>query len=48
MKLRMLKYPRFANLAWSVLALHVPAQNRNTICVDLSIIFLKEGQIKDL
>jgi len=29
MKLRMLKYPRFANLAWSVLALHVPAQNRN-------------------
>jgi hypothetical protein len=29
MKLRMPKYPRFANLAWSVLALHVPAQNRN-------------------
>jgi hypothetical protein len=29
MKLRMLKYPRFANLAWSVLALHVLAQNRN-------------------
>jgi hypothetical protein len=25
------KYPRFANLAWSVLALHVPAQNRNII-----------------
>jgi hypothetical protein len=29
MKLRMPKYPRFANLAWSVLALHVLAQNRN-------------------
>jgi hypothetical protein len=29
MKLHMPKYPRFANLAWSVLALHVPAQNRN-------------------
>jgi hypothetical protein len=24
------KYPRFANLARSVLALHVPAQNRNS------------------
>jgi hypothetical protein len=27
----MLKYPKFANLAWSVLALHVPAQNRNSL-----------------
>jgi hypothetical protein len=25
----MLKYPRLTNLAWSVLALHVPAQNCN-------------------
>jgi hypothetical protein len=35
MKLRMLKYPRFAYLAWSVLALHVPAQNRNNIAFNL-------------
>jgi hypothetical protein len=28
---KLLKYPRCANLAWSGIALHVPAQNRNTL-----------------
>jgi hypothetical protein len=31
------KYPRFANLAWSVLALHVPAQNRNIFILLLTL-----------
>jgi hypothetical protein len=35
----MLKYPRFANLAWSVLALHVPAQNRNNIISGIPYLF---------
>jgi len=42
----MLKYPRFANLAWSGIALHVPAQNRNNTLFVRDEGFAKKEQMK--